>query len=479
MLNTFKRQFLLDAFKIFDLTVCVAVFMAALVFSQHPLSLHRAEEIIAMRFSILNFAVLLLLFGAWHLIFSFVGLYDSRRISSLGREIRDLFWSVLLCSASLSILDVVFPMKLFNSLFVLFFGAMLFAALAASRVAIRFTLKELRRRGTNLRHVLIAGTDDEAVAFAEKIVGRPELGWNFCGFVDDRWQGDAEQDRRFRIVSDFCGFKRYLRGHVIDEVIICLPVSRNYGEIKLVVTACAEQGILVRRKIEPFKLENTCPKVEYLDDDILLTYVTGRMRSRLLFIKKLGDYPAAAALIALLLPVFLAAAAAVKLTSRGPVFFVQERMGFNKRRFKLYKFRTMVQGAEERIKGLEQFNEMGGAAFKMKNDPRLTPVGRVLRKLSIDELPQLFNVVKGDMSLVGPRPLPVRDFEEFETDWHRRRFCVKPGLTCLWQVSGRNRLTFDEWMKLDLQYIDTWSPLLDLKILLKTVPAVFTGRGAA
>ncbi|MBN2187993.1 MAG: sugar transferase [Chitinispirillaceae bacterium] len=478
-MNTLKRQFLLDLFKVFDLAVCVAAFVAALVFSQNAISLNRAQDLIAMRFSVLNFVMFLFLLGLWHLIFMGLKLYNSRRLSSLGRELVDILLGVVFCSAALFAINFLFPMSLFTNRFVVIFGAVLFATLAASRVVMRFTLRYLRRRGSNLRHVLIVGTNSSAVELAEKIAEKPEMGWNFAGFVDDRWRGSAAPDGRFSIVAGISGFKAYLRHHVIDEVIVCLQPHQHHGDIKLIMESCSEQGILVRWKVEHFKPANAYPKVEYLDDDILLTYVTGGMRRRLLLVKRLFDYPVAAALTVLLAPVFLLAALAVKVTSKGPVLFVQERLGFNKRRFRLYKFRTMVHGAERKMDELEQFNEMTGAAFKMRNDPRMTPVGKVLRKLSIDELPQLLNVLKGDMSLVGPRPLPERDFKEFDTDWQRRRFCVKPGMTCLWQISGRNRLTFDEWMKLDLEYIDNWSPALDLKILLKTVPAVFSARGAA
>ncbi|MCU1315688.1 MAG: hypothetical protein JWN63_1010, partial [Candidatus Acidoferrum typicum] len=165
-------------------------------------------------------------------------------------------------------------------------------------------------------------------------------------------------------------------------------------------------------------------------------------------------------------------------TSAGPVFFRQERVGFNKRKFMIYKFRTMVPAAERMMAELEDLNEAGGPVFKIKNDPRITLTGKWLRRTTIDELPQLINVLRGEMSLVGPRPLPVRDYEGFSEDWQRRRFSVRPGLTCLWQVSDRNLITFEQWMKLDLQYIDEWSLWLDLKILLLTIPAVVKGSGA-
>jgi len=168
----------------------------------------------------------------------------------------------------------------------------------------------------------------------------------------------------------------------------------------------------------------------------------------------------------------------VKLTSPGPIFFSQVRMGLNKRKFTMFKFRTMVANAEQLQEQLLSMNEMTGPVFKIRKDPRVTPLGRVLRNASIDELPQLFNVLKGDMSLVGPRAMSLRDYQLFDKDWQRRRFCVKPGITCLWQIHGRNSIPFEKWMELDMQYIDTWSLWLDLKILLQTVPAVLRGTGA-
>jgi exopolysaccharide biosynthesis polyprenyl glycosylphosphotransferase len=329
-----------------------------------------------------------------------------------------------------------------------------------------------------LRHAVIVGTNSNALAFGAMIKQTPELGYNLKGFIDVGWY-NSQPPIDQQIVSDFEHFKAYIRDNIVDEIFICLPIQGFYDQISLIINAAAEQGILVRIKTEFFKMKNSYPKIEYLGNEMLLTYCTGHMRRRLLVFKKLFDFSATLILLLITSPIMLITALLIKLTSPGPVFFIQERIGFNKRRFKLLKFRTMVPDAEKKMGELEYLNESTGATFKLKNDPRITPIGKILRKFSIDELPQLINVLKGDMSLVGPRPLPVRDFKGFKTDWHRRRFCVKPGMTCLWQVSGRNNVSFEDWMALDMQYIDSWSPLLDMKILLKTVPAVFSGHGAS
>jgi len=195
--------------------------------------------------------------------------------------------------------------------------------------------------------------------------------------------------------------------------------------------------------------------------------------------KRLLDIVLSAAALAALAPVLLLAAIATRVASPGPVLFAQKRLGRGKRIFSMYKFRTMVPDAERRQAALEHLNEASGPVFKIQNDPRITPLGRYLRRSSIDELPQLFNVLKGDMSLVGPRPLPVRDYQGFSQDWQRRRFCVRPGITCLWQIKGRSAIPFDRWMQLDLEYIERCSLRLDLEILVRTIPAVLRGSGAA
>jgi exopolysaccharide biosynthesis polyprenyl glycosylphosphotransferase len=283
----------------------------------------------------------------------------------------------------------------------------------------------------------------------------------------------------FAIVSDSRYLEDFLRNSVVDEVLIALPLKSKYHLIHGILKACERQGILVRLLSGLFDLKTARTKAEPFEGETVLSVYTGGMDGSPIVFKQVVDTVLAAVLICVLSPVLVSAAMAIKLTSLGPVLFVQERVGKGKRRFRLYKFRTMVADAEARIADLEKLNEVSGPVFKLRDDPRITPVGRFLRKTSIDELPQLFNVLKGDMSLVGPRPLPLRDYNGFDEDWHRRRFSVRPGITCLWQVNGRSNVEFEEWMKLDMEYIDHWSFWLDVKILFKTVPAVLRGSGAA
>jgi len=242
---------------------------------------------------------------------------------------------------------------------------------------------------------------------------------------------------------------------------------------------CEEQGIITRFLSSIFNLKLARSRAEEFGDESLITLYSGAAEGWSLLIKRLLDISISLVLLILLAPLFLVTALIIQLTSPGPVFFVQERFGLNKRRFRVYKFRTMVRDAERMLPALEHLNEVSGPVFKIKNDPRITPIGGFLRKTSMDELPQLFNVLRGDMSLVGPRPLPVRDYQGLDQDWQRRRFSIRPGITCLWQINGRSSISFERWMELDMQYIDKWSLWLDLQILIRTIPAVLKGTGAA
>jgi exopolysaccharide biosynthesis polyprenyl glycosylphosphotransferase len=264
----------------------------------------------------------------------------------------------------------------------------------------------------------------------------------------------------------------------VDEVFITLP-SDKYGPlVEAIVLLCEEQGIIVRLHTELFKLRFARWQVDELDGLPVMTIRSGPPDGWQLLAKRLIDLCGSAVLLLAMAPVFIIITMLIKLDSPGPVFFRQERIGLNKRRFRLFKFRTMIEGADKQQQTLESLNEANGPVFKIKDDPRITRIGKFLRRFSIDELPQLINVFQGEMSLVGPRPLPVRDIERIDVQWHKRRLSVKPGLTCLWQVNGRSDVSFDHWVRMDLEYIDKWSLGLDLKILMRTIPAVLKGSGA-
>jgi len=264
----------------------------------------------------------------------------------------------------------------------------------------------------------------------------------------------------------------------IDEVFISVAFDRNGPLIESLLKVCQEQGVVVRLQPDLSVQSHAKPYVGELDGVPLVTLRSVPRDGWAVLIKRLLDVFASAALLLALAPLLLLTAVLIRIDSPGPILFSQERVGLNKRRFRLLKFRTMIAGADQQQQALEHLNEANGPVFKIKHDPRTTRVGTFLRRYSIDELPQLINVGRGDMSLVGPRPLPLRDVERINVQWHKRRFSVKPGITCLWQVNGRSDISFERWVQMDLEYIDSWCLGLDMKILFKTIPTVLAGYGA-
>jgi exopolysaccharide biosynthesis polyprenyl glycosylphosphotransferase len=264
---------------------------------------------------------------------------------------------------------------------------------------------------------------------------------------------------------------------VVDEVIIAVP-RRMLDDLQSIIDVCQEEGVQLRFMADFYDFEVARIGLDMLGKVPLLSFEPVARDERALLIKRFVDLVLVLLAMPVLLPVFAIVAVAIKLDSRGPAFFVQDRVGLHKRRFRMYKFRSMVVDAEARMAEVEHLNEAEGPNFKVANDPRMTRVGRILRKTSIDELPQLINVLRGDMSLVGPRPMSLRDVSLFDKGVQRKRFSVRPGITCLWQISGRSDLSFDDWLQLDLQYIDEWSLGLDFRILLMTIPTVLKGSGA-
>ena len=475
-----RRYILLSLFKAFDLALLLISFIGAAVPSLKEVGATSLSDFLSMRISVRNFVLFAGLLLLWHWLFSFLGLYESKRLLRRSTETIDVLEATSLATLSLFIVGSLFHLTFVYPLFLAVFWLASTTGAVLSRKILRFLLQQIRLRGRNLRYILIVGTNSRAIMLAKSLQADAILGYRVLGFVDREWPGMSEFRKvGCKRVCDFEGLRSFLRDNIVDEVVIALPVNTFYPEASRVVALCEELGITTHFLSNLFDHHKARGKVERLDYDSVVTLPVGVMQGSALLVKRFLDITISLAAICLLSPIFVITAVLIKLTSPGPIFFVQKRVGLNKRLIGVHKFRTMVDGAERKQAQIEHLNEASGPVFKIKNDPRVTPLGKILRKTSIDELPQLFDVLKGDMSLVGPRPLPVRDCRGFNKDWQRRRFSIRPGITCLWQINGRSSVSFERWMELDMEYIDQWSVWLDLQILIRTIPAVLKGSGAA
>jgi exopolysaccharide biosynthesis polyprenyl glycosylphosphotransferase len=325
-------------------------------------------------------------------------------------------------------------------------------------------------------NILIVGTNRRARELAEILSSAKKWGYRVMGHL--RLKGETKNPRGMEIMGTVDDLPSILQNdNVPDEVIFTGTSQGELQRHEVMINLCQELGIKTRVASDLLPASASKISLEFLDNLPLITFSNVPDHGFSLVFKRIIDLTCSMIGLVLLSPLMLVTALAIKLTSPGPVFYKQTRCGLYGRRFKLTKFRTMVDGAEDRLWEIKHLNEMDGPVFKMRNDPRVTPLGNILRKSSIDELPQLWNVIKGEMSIVGPRAPLLEEVRHYSTS-QRRRLSVKPGITCLWQVSGRSNVSFQRWMDMDLEYIDNWSVWLDLVIMLKTIPAVFTGRGA-
>jgi exopolysaccharide biosynthesis polyprenyl glycosylphosphotransferase len=479
-LNEAKRQLLMSSVKIFDLIALVFSFGLAMVTEAPRLGSFPLIEFLSMKVKLSNFITFVALLFIWHWIFALCGLYESKRLATRRSESIDVTKATAFVTFSLAVSAEILRMRVVTLGFFLVFWAFGTLAVITGRLAGRLLLANMRRKGRNLHYLAILGTNPRAIEFARKIEARAELGYRIVGFVDDRWSGTEDFLRTgFRLCCSLDELPAYLRDNVVDEVAIYLPLRSFYERASRLARLLEQHGLVIRFDSDILNLKIARPHTDVLDGAPQITAYCGGLEGWAMFVKWIIDRIGSLLLLVLLAPPMLIVALLVRVTSAGPIFFGQKRVGLNKRQFTMYKFRTMVPDAESMQQGLLHLNEMTGPVFKIKKDPRVTTLGRILRKTSIDELPQLFNVLAGDMSLVGPRAMSVRDYHLFSEDWQRRRFSVRPGITCLWQVNGRNSISFDQWMELDMQYIDKWSLWLDFRILALTVTAVMRGTGAA
>lgn len=471
------RDYLVKTYRLFDVVAALLALAAVFIIINLKVIPNGLASFLTMRITVKN---LLLLAGfslLWQSIFKLFRLYDLTAIRSYSEEARRLLAACSLGSLCALVIPLASNSGAFSYLMVLYFWGMVTMTTLLTRHIVHILTPEWTPVGQRTRRLLILGSGPRALRLYNSIAGQPKPMYRIVGFMDSRSTQEMNATVATQLIGRLEQLEEVLTSRVIDEVLIALPIKSCYSQIQQAIETCERIGVECRYLSDIFQVSQAKSQVESNSHFSLISVKMVSDDYRMLVKRALDILGALVALI-IFSPVMLLAAAAVRLTGRGPVIFVQERYGLNKRRFKMFKFRTMVQNAEALQAQLEKSNEAQGPVFKIKNDPRVTPIGRFLRKTSIDELPQLFNVLRGDMSLVGPRPLPERDVSRFAESSLLRRFSVKPGLTCLWQISGRSNTQFDHWIRQDLQYIDQWSLGLDIAILLKTVPAVIKGRGA-
>jgi exopolysaccharide biosynthesis polyprenyl glycosylphosphotransferase len=404
------------------------------------------------------------------------GMYYSMRTRKFLEIVRIIIRSSFFTFLAFGTVVFLFKLKFVSRMFFAIFVVTSLFFILSEKAALFSIMRYARKKGYNYREILIVGTGRRAAKFINKIQNHPEWGFKILGAIDDEPGRGIEKVSNVKVIGTLEDILSILHREAIDEIIFVVPRSR-LSHIENTIYDCEIEGVKTTIAVDLFDLKIARSHPTELDGIPLLRFETTVAKEWQLFVKRIMDVVISGLGIVLLSPLFLIVVVSIKLTSSGPLLFKQERLGLNGRKFILYKFRTMYKGAQEALSKVEDLNMMHGGDFKKKKIKWITLVGRLLRKFSVDELPQLFNVFIGHMSIIGPRPTVPDEVEKYKS-WQRRRFSMKPGITCLWQIKGRNKIGYDEWMKLDLEYLDNWSLWLDLKILFKTIPVVLFGIGA-
>jgi exopolysaccharide biosynthesis polyprenyl glycosylphosphotransferase len=450
-----------------DMTLVFMVYILTLVVTGLPRSYDIKTYIL--------FAGLIVML--WGLMLNHFGMYNSLRSKDISEVIAIVLKSTVLGYLLFGGLTYMLRLPILDTRLATLTFLICGWALCLEKIALMLFLKNMRQQGFNYRSILIVGTGPRAQRFLRLLQQHKEWGFKIFGLVDPDPQKTGQSVDYFPVIGVLEDIPRILQQNVVDEVVFVIP-RKWLNTIEESIHFCESQGIKVHLALDIFNLKLSRMKQSDLDGFPLLTFESTPDKVWLLLIKRIFDITVSLTGLLLLSPLFIMIGILIKTTSPGPIFYQQQRVGLNGRRFILHKFRTMQVGAEAKLKDLLIYNEMTGAAFKMKNDPRVTMIGRFLRGFSLDELPQLWDVLVGNMSIVGPRPPLPDEVNQFKP-WQRRKLSMRPGITCLWQAGGRNKITdFDEWMKLDLQYIDNWSLWLDFKLIFKTIPAVLLRIGA-
>jgi exopolysaccharide biosynthesis polyprenyl glycosylphosphotransferase len=417
-------------------------------------------------------ALLVVFSVGWVIALALQGLYRPRARWSIRSEAWDLVRATALMAVATFAVLFWFNLDDVSRLFLVMLFPTMFVVALSTRALLRVAFRRIRAKGMNGRFVLVVGAGPRGQAFAATMESHRELGLRIIGFLDD--EPSYAEGSRWPWLGKLSDIERVLREHVVDEVAIVLPFSQ-WQYTDGIAHVAEESGKIVRVPMDVLEHPFAEGKVEDLDGTPVYSLVNGPDRALALASKRVFDLAGSIIGLVLLAPVLLLVAWLVKRQDGGPVLFRQQRVGLHGRPFEILKFRSMEIGAEQRVDELAADNEIAGHAFKVTNDPRVTPLGAKLRRWSIDELPQLWNVFRGDMSLVGPRPPLASEVQGYDL-WHRRRLSMKPGITGLWQVRNRHVPEFDRWVEDDLEYIDRWSLWLDFQILVRTIPAALEGR---
>jgi exopolysaccharide biosynthesis polyprenyl glycosylphosphotransferase len=458
-------------FGLSDIVLAAAGFEAAyqtrsILHLEHIFYLTVEKKALVLGFSLL----------AWVAIGLWLGVYEKLDSGHPRIILRDSFRQAAYSAVCLVLFEYLLRLDL-SRFFLLVFSAYAWVLLLAFRLLAGRLIGVIRREFAAPRYVMVVGTSERALALARGIEASAEHGIRLRGFLAEAPGAAArvKLDAAYE-VRPIVELTTILQKHVVDDIIFAVE-SERLGELEEVFLLCDEEGVRTHVAVDFFPHVNSTISLDRFGATPLLTFSAAPYDEIRLLVKRLTDIVIAAAGLLVLSPFMIAIALLIRLTSPGPAIFRQVRCGLNGRRFLFYKFRSMCQNAEQMQAAVAHLNTRDGAVFKIPRDPRLTLVGRYLRKFSIDEWPQLWNVLRGDMSLVGPRPAIPSEVDRYQR-WQRRRLRMRPGLTCLWAIAGRDNVDFETWMKMDMQYIDHWSLGLDWKILLRTIPRVLTGRGA-
>ncbi len=475
-----KSQLISRLEEFLDLVLTVSAFVAAYFIKRDFLPVEFRGLATEPNYSM----ILLMVIISWYVVFTGFYRYGSYRSMPLGKIIGNVFTCVLMGFLFLTLGMYLFKITDVSRSMLLIFVSLDFFFLAGTRVAVFYFLRSIREQGYNTRSVVVIGTKERAKDVLTAVWSRHGSGYRIIGCLDtDLRSVGREVVPGVRVIDTISHLESVLKRHVVDELIVAMPVKLIPGAARLVALA-ENMGVSVRIipdwQLHALMYEPAIAKVHFenfLDIPTMALHMAPPELGAMM-IKHLFDYVVSAVLLVLTSPFFIVTALAVKLSSKGPVFFAQERVSIHGRVFRLYKFRTMVDNADALLDGLKPLNESDGPVFKITKDPRIIPyLGTFLRKTGLDELPQLINVLKGEMSLIGPRPPIPSEVEKYEI-WQRRRLSMKPGLSCTWQVSPRrNDISFEGWMRMDLDYIDNWSVWLDCKIFFLTVRTVLFGSG--